>query len=100
MQQTTISGQHGSRYPVAEALWIVTGVFVMIAFGDALTLLVLAFAIVAMTTAWLTYRKVKHRVERNDAEMALVPHLRPALTGKRDLKKTSAHASWRGPNAA
>jgi hypothetical protein len=83
-----------------EQFWILAGITVMIAFGDALTLLALAFAIATMTTAWWIYRKVEHRVERNDAEMAPVSHFRPALTGQRDLKKTSAHASWRGPSAA
>jgi hypothetical protein len=71
---------------------------VVIAFGDALTVLAVAFAIV--TTVWWIYREVEHRVERNDAEMAPVTHLRPALTGQRDLKKTSPQASWRGPSAA
>jgi hypothetical protein len=50
--QTTISGQHGTHLPIAEALWILAGIILLIAFGDALTLLALAFAIVTMTTAW------------------------------------------------
>lgn len=100
MRQTTITGRHDTHHPIAEALWILAGIIVMLAFGDALTLLALTFAIVTMTTAWWTYRKVEHRFERNDAEMAPVTHLRPAPTGQRDLKNTSAHASWRGPRAA
>jgi hypothetical protein len=98
MRHTIISGRHGSHHTVAAAFWILAGIIVVIAFADALTLLAFAFAIV--TTVWWIYREVEHRVDRNDAEMARVTHLRPALTGQRDLKKTSAHASWRGPSAA
>jgi hypothetical protein len=58
----------------------------------------LALAIV--TTAWWILSAVEHRVERNDAEMAPVTHLRPTLTDQRGLEKTSAHMSWRGPSAA
>jgi cbb3-type cytochrome oxidase subunit 3 len=98
MQHTTISGHHGTHRTAAAAFWILAGIIVVIAFADALTLLVLTLAIV--TTVWWIYREVEHRAERNDAEMAPVTRLRPALTGQRDLKKTSAHASWRGPSAA
>jgi hypothetical protein len=97
---TTSSGQHGTHLPIAEALWILAGIILLIAFGDALTLLALAFAIVTMTTAWWIYRKAEHRAERSDAQLAPVTHLRPAWTGHRDRKETSAHASWRGPSAA
>jgi ABC-type Mn2+/Zn2+ transport system permease subunit len=98
MRHTTISGHHGTHNTVAAAFWILAGIIAVIAFGDALTLLAIALTIV--TTAWWIYREVEHRVKGNDAEMARVTHLRPALTGQRDLKKTSAHASWRGPSAA
>ncbi len=98
MRRTTINGHHGTHHTVAAAFWILAGIIAVIAFGDALTLLAVAFAIV--TTVWWIYRQVEHRVERNDAEMAPVTHLRPALTGQRDLKMTSAHASWRGHSAA
>jgi Flp pilus assembly protein TadB len=98
--QTTISGHDGTHLPIAEALWILAGIILLITFGDALVLLVLTFAVVIMTTAWWIYRKVEQRAGRNDAEFAAVTHLRPAWTGHRDRKETSAHASWRGPSAA
>jgi hypothetical protein len=86
----------------AEALWMLAGITLMLAFEDALVLLTLAFAIVTVTaawwTAWSTYRTVEHRVESGDAELAPVTHLRPASTSQRE--KTSAHASWLGPSAA
>jgi len=100
MQQTTISGRRGSRYPVGEAVWIVAGIIVMLAFGDAFILSALAFAIVTMTAAWWAHRKAQHRAERIAAELAPVTHLRPRLTGQRDLKNTQAHSISHGPNAA
>jgi hypothetical protein len=53
-----------------------------------------------MTTAWWTYRKAQRRGQRNSAGLASVTQLRPASTGLRDLKKTSAPAPWHGPSAA
>jgi hypothetical protein len=62
---TTISGHHGARRMVAAAFWIVVGIVAMIAFGDILTLLAVALAMV--TTAWWIGREVEHRVKRNGA---------------------------------
>jgi len=97
---TTISGRHGTHEVEVAVFWIVAGIIIVIAFGDALTLLALTFAIATMTTAWWIYRQAAHRAERSDAELAPVTSLRPALIGHRDRKATSAHASWRGPSAA
>ncbi|HUO40862.1 MAG TPA: hypothetical protein VMU34_24800, partial [Mycobacterium sp.] len=47
------------------AFWIVVGIVAVIAFGDALTLLALALAIV--TTAWWVFREVEQRVSSGDA---------------------------------
>jgi len=98
MRHATISGHNGTHDAEATAFWIFAGIIVVIAFGDVLTLLAVALAIV--TTAWWISRQVEHRVAKNEAKVASVTHLRPALTGQRDLKKTSAHGSWRGPSAA
>jgi hypothetical protein len=95
MRHTTISG-HQVAHQTLAAFWIIAGIMAVIVVGDALTLL--ALAIVA--TAWWFFREAEHRLERKHAGMAPVIRLRPALTGRRDLKKTSAHASWRGPGAA
>ena len=89
MRYNTISGHS----PIGEAVWIVAGIIIMFAFGDAFVLSALAFGIVTMTGAWFTHRQAERRAERNDAEMAPVTHLRPALTGQRHLKKSSAHGS-------
>jgi hypothetical protein len=89
MRHTTINGHHVAHQTVA-AFWIIAGIIAVIVVGDAFTLLALAI----VTTAWwilsaVEHRlvRVKHRVERNDAEMAPVPHLRPPLTGQRGLKR-------------
>jgi hypothetical protein len=95
MRHTTISGHHVAHQMVG-ALWIFAGIFAVIVVGDAVTLLALAI----VTTAWWILSRVERRVERNHAEMAPVTRLRPALSGRRELKKTAAHASWRGPSAA
>jgi hypothetical protein len=93
----TISGHHGTHHIVAAAVWILVGIFAVVAFGDALTLLAVALAIVT-TVRWI-YREVEHRLERSEAEAAPVTHL-PTLTGQLDLTQTSAYAPWRGPRAA
>jgi hypothetical protein len=42
MRQTIITP--ATHHPIGEAVWIVAGIIVMFAFGDALTLLALALA--------------------------------------------------------
>jgi hypothetical protein len=96
MRYNTISG----RSPIGEAVWIVAGIIIMFAFGDAFVLSALAFGIVTITGAWFTHRRAERRAAANDAEMAAVTHLRPASTGPRGLKNPSAHVQWRGPSAA
>jgi hypothetical protein len=98
MRHTTISGQHGTHYTELAVFWIFAGIIVVIAFRGFLTQLAVAFAI-AIAISWI-YSEVEHRMARNDANMAPVTHLGPALTDQRDLKKTSAHAPSRGHRAA
>ena len=108
MWQARINGDRGTHHAVAAAywvmaaFWIVAGIAAVIALGGGLTRLAVALA-VAITEWWLI-SGVEDRFERNlarsHAEMASVTHIRPALTGQRDLKKISPHASWRGPSAA
>jgi hypothetical protein len=87
------------RYPIGEAVWITAGIIVVLVFGDALVLSALAVAIVAMTTAWWTYRKVQHVGRRND-DLASVTALRPPSTVRSEPKTVLAQAPWRGPSAA
>jgi Flp pilus assembly protein TadB len=97
MQHTATNRHHGTRDSVAAAFLLLAGIIVMIASGDALALLIAAVVIV--TLVWGMIRGIQDRV-RNRAELARVTHLRPASTGQRELKRTPAHASWRGPSAA
>jgi hypothetical protein len=96
MRYYTISGHS----PISEALWIVAGIIVMLGFGDAFVLSALAFGIVTVTGAWFTHHRAERREQTRDPEMAPVTDLRQALTAQSQSKKTSAHASWRGPCAA
>ncbi len=100
MQRSTTMRHPGNHDTVAAAFWLVAGIIVMIASGDALALLIAAVTIV--TLVWRMIRAIEHRV-RNRAELAPVTHLRPALTARParpDHKNSSAHGSWRGPRAA
>jgi uncharacterized membrane protein YhiD involved in acid resistance len=96
MQHTTTS-RHPGTHNVAAAFWLLAGITVLIASGDAFALLTAAAVIV--TAVWLMIREIGHRV-RNHAELAPVVHLRPGSTRQRNPKNTSAHAPWRGPTAA
>jgi predicted PurR-regulated permease PerM len=76
MRQTTISGRDETRYPIAEALWIVAGIILLLVFGDGLTLLVLALGIVTVATAWWIHRRVDHRVgSKGHAMMMILPFI-------------------------
>ncbi len=88
-----------SHYPISEAVWIVAGIIMLLAFGDALVLLALGLAIATMAAAWWTYRRVQQSGQRT-ADLAPVTTLRPAFTVQRDPKSTAAQAPWRGPSAA
>ncbi|MCV7426958.1 hypothetical protein H7K34_10520 [Mycobacterium montefiorense] len=49
-----------SHCPIGEAVWILAGIIMLLAFGDALVLLALALTIAIMATAWWTYRGMRH----------------------------------------
>jgi hypothetical protein len=98
MRNIAISGHHVAQHRLASAFWIIAGIIAVMVFGDVLTLLAVALAIV--TAARWIFLEAEHRLERNDARMAPVIHLRPALSSQRDLKETSAQASWRDTGAA
>jgi hypothetical protein len=97
MHQTTSNRDSGTHDTVAAAFLLLAGIIVLIASGDAFAILVATVVIV--TLAWGLIREIEHRV-RNGAQLAPVTHLLPASTGRLHLKKTSAHALWRGPGAA
>jgi len=81
MQQTTITEHHGTRYPVAETLWVLAGIILMLAFGDALALLVIALAVVAMAAAWWAHRTIEHRVGSKGHVLAVVAPFVLAVLG-------------------
>jgi hypothetical protein len=72
MRQTTITEHRGSNYPIAETLWVVAGIILLLAFGDSLALLVIALAVVAMAAAWWIHRTVGQRVGRKGHALAVI----------------------------
>jgi hypothetical protein len=80
MQHSTISAQH--HFPFAETLWVMAGVILILAYGDALLLLAVVLAVGAAATGWWVHHKGGHRMQRDDVE------------------STAAQALWRGPTAA
>jgi predicted PurR-regulated permease PerM len=72
MQQTAITQHHGTRYPVAETLWVLAGIVLLLAFGDALALLVIAFAVAGMAAAWLIHQAIGHRVGSTGRALATI----------------------------
>lgn len=78
------------HYPFGEAVWIVAGIIMLMAFGDVVIVLALVIA-AAVTATWWIHRKAEHRVERDDAMLAPVRQLHAQLAPKHDL---------RGPRAA
>jgi hypothetical protein len=93
MLQTTINGHRG--HPTGEAIWILAGIVVLMAFGDELVLLSLALAIAAMTATWWIRHRAGRRAQTTDPDLAPVTHL-----GQRGVIKASAHKSFRHPSAA
>lgn len=85
--KTTISGHHGAFDAEAALFWILAGIIMLIAFGDALTVLAAAFAIVA-AISWII-RKVERRSDRSDSALASVTRLRPELMGQAEFDRPS-----------
>jgi hypothetical protein len=82
-------------HPIGEAIWIVAGIVVLMAFGDELVMLALGLAIAAMATAWWIHHRVGRQAQAADAELAPVTHL-----PQRHVIKASGHTSSRRPSAA
>jgi hypothetical protein len=88
--KTTISGHRGAFDAEAVLFWIFAGIILVIAFGDALTVLAVALAIIA-AISWII-GKVEHRMETSDPALAPVTHLRAELTGHAELGRPSRAA--------
>ncbi|SPM28971.1 hypothetical protein [Mycobacterium terramassiliense] len=98
MRHITLGAHRDIHDAEAVAFWIFAGIIMVIAFGEALAVLAVVFAILA-ATSWI-YHRVERRLGRHDAALAPVARLRPESIAQRDLKTTSAGPTWRGPRAA
>jgi hypothetical protein len=88
--KTTLSGHRGAFDAEAVLFWIFAGIIMVIAFGDALTVLAVALVIIA-AISWII-EKVEHRMETSDPALAPVTHLRAELTGHAELERPSRAA--------
>lgn len=95
---STITGHHGNRDLEAAAFWVFGAVILLIAFGDAVAVLVAAVAILA-AVAWI-YRKIERRFERHDAPSAAVTQLRSEWFRQYDAEEAPAQALPHHPHAA
>ncbi|HTZ13958.1 MAG TPA: DUF732 domain-containing protein [Mycobacterium sp.] len=62
MRQTITTEHRGTRYPIAETLWVAAGIILMLAFGDALALIVIVLAVAGIAVAWWVHRTIEHRL--------------------------------------
>jgi hypothetical protein len=62
-------------HTISEAVWIVFGVAVVMAFGDVFVVLALAVAIAAMAVMWWLHRGMPGRIATDDARLAPVTQL-------------------------
>ncbi|OBC01372.1 hypothetical protein [Mycobacterium sp. 852002-40037_SCH5390672] len=95
MRQTITGERSNARYPIAETLWIIGGMVLLLALGDVVIVLALTLAAAAMTTVWCIRRDADHRARSSDVALASISHL---ATGSREMKKT--HAPWHRHSAA
>jgi uncharacterized membrane protein YhiD involved in acid resistance len=95
---STITGHHGNPDLEAAAFWVFGGIILLIAFGDAVAVLVAAVAILA-AVAWI-YRKIERRFERHDAPSAAVTQLHSEWFGRNDADEAHARALPHQPHAA
>jgi hypothetical protein len=108
MPKTTITGAKQADRSLAETLWdwraeLLWGLAVVVllfTFVDPVLLVGLLLTIATVAAAWLGFRELLHRADRDDAESAAVTGLRPASSGRRELDRTSPHTAWRGHHAA
>jgi hypothetical protein len=93
-----IGGHHRTHDVEAAAFWVFGGIILLIAFGDAVAVLVVAVAVLT-AVAWI-YRKIERRFGGTDAHTAPVTHLRAEPGGRHDAKSAPAQALSHHPHAA
>ena len=108
MPKTTIAGREQADRSLAATLWdwraeLLWGLAVAVllfSFIDPVLLLGLVLTIATVAAAWMGFRELMHRADRDDAESGAASHRRPASTGPREPARTSAHTPWRHHHAA
>ena len=93
MRHTNIRKRSDARYPIADTLWAIAGVILLLALGDVVIVLALALAAAALVTTWWIRHNFAYRARSSDVALASVSHL-PAISCM------SVHSSWHRHNAA
>jgi hypothetical protein len=75
----------------AELLWGFAVAVLLFAVVDPVLLIGIALAIATLAAAWLGFRELLHRADRDDAQPASATHVDPAPATQRDPEKTSPH---------
>lgn len=94
MQTATGSG---ARHPIAETLWLIAGLILLLALGDVVIVAALALAAVAIAAAWWIRHSAVRRARGGDVGLASVSHL---SAGRREVRKASVPAPWHRHSAA
>jgi hypothetical protein len=106
MPKTTITGPKQADRSLAatfwdwraELLWGLAIAVLLFTFIDPVLLVGLVLTIATVAAAWLGFRELMSRADRDDAQ-ASASHLRPAPSGRRETARPSAHTAWRGHHA-
>ena len=82
----------------AELLWGLAAAVVLFSTVDPVLLVGLMLAIAMVVAAWLGFRELLQRADRDDATKPAAPRPRPASADRPE--QTSANTQWRSHHAA
>ena len=108
MPETTITGPEQTDTRLVDTLWnrraeLLYGFAVAVllfAFVDPVLLVGLVLTVATVAAAWLGFRELLLRADRDDAGPAPATHPRSSAASQRAPEKTPAHTPWRGHHAA
>jgi hypothetical protein len=107
MPKTTTTGPKQADHSLAatlwdwraELLWSLAITVVLFTFVDPVLLVGLMLTIATVAAAWLGFRELMSRADRDDAEDS-ASRLRPAATSRGEPARPSAPTAWHGHHAA
>ena len=84
----------------AELLWGLAAAVVLFSTVDTVLLVGLMLAIATVIAAWLGFRELLQRADRDDAAQPAAPLPQPASADRREPEATSTRTPWQGHHAA